>query len=114
MPVVPPRPRGPHLAALLAFKTDAAADELCAPTGAFSRQIRALEDSAGTALFESQSRLARLNDPADRASGGDISGKMMNVFWRSSFVGDQSGASAEKQPEACLASHWYRNVSVEL
>lgn len=67
MPVSPPRPKGPPLNALRAFEAAArlggfalAAEELSVTPGAVSQHIKALEDWAGTPLFERRSQGVRL------------------------------------------------------
>ena len=59
MSLLPPRPRGAHLNAMLSFEAAArlggfaaAADELSVTPGAVSQQIKALEDWIGAPLFE--------------------------------------------------------------
>lgn len=65
--------RLPPLNALRAFEAAArhgsftlAADELCVTPGAISRQVRALEDHLGLALFERANRRVTLTEPGAR------------------------------------------------
>ncbi|QYX57342.1 LysR family transcriptional regulator [Roseovarius sp. SCSIO 43702] len=67
MSVSPPRPKGPPLNALRAFEAAArlggfaaAAEELNVTPGAISQHIKAIEDWAGTPLFERRAQGVRL------------------------------------------------------
>jgi len=79
MSISPPRPKGPPLNALRAFEAAArlggfarAAEELCVTPGAVSQHVKALEEWAGSNLFERRSQGIRLT-PLGRGVMADFS-----------------------------------------